>query len=131
MKRGLFRSSFHSRNKLFIVYFLFISMAFNLPMPTFASVNSGMVLGASTESMCTNMKSRMLYGKSDEDTFGEVSQLQYFLKENGYFNAKVTGYFGSITMDAIKEFQKDNELIVTGIAGKITRAKISDLGCVR
>ena len=88
-----------------------------------------MVLGASTETMCTDMKYRMYYGVDDTVTEGEVSQLQYFLQTKGYFDGKVTGLFASKTETAIKSFQKDNNLIITGIAGKVTREKMRDVGC--
>ena len=73
----------------------------------------------------------MLYGSTDTTSNREVSQLQYFLKLGGYFNTTVTGNYLSITEEAVKAFQKDNNLIVTGIAGKVTREKMKDLGCVR
>ncbi|MCF7844196.1 peptidoglycan-binding protein [Candidatus Gracilibacteria bacterium] len=81
--------------------------------------------------MCTDMKHHMEYGDSDMTTFGEVSQLQYFLKLNGYFNYKVTGYYFRITKEAVKAFQRDNNLIISGIAGKVTREKMREVGCVR
>ncbi len=95
------------------------------------NINHGMVLGAFTESMCTNMKSKMLYGKRDNNTNGEVSQLQYYLRKQGYFNTKVTGNFLNITKKAVKKFQEDNSLTVTGEADKLTRDRIKDLGCIK
>jgi hypothetical protein len=89
----------------------------------------GQVLGASTESICTDMQYHLEYGATDVTTHGEVSELQYYLKEKGYFNAKVTGVFAEITEDALKRYQKDNDILVTGIAGKITRTKIKNLEC--
>jgi hypothetical protein len=50
----------------------------------------------------------------------EVSKLQSQLKEKGYFSDEVTGYFGSITEDAVKRFQTENELTVDGIVGTET-----------
>ncbi|MEI6810961.1 MAG: peptidoglycan-binding protein, partial [Candidatus Nomurabacteria bacterium] len=96
------------------------------------SINSseGMVLGASTSKICTNLKHRMFYGVDDTTTQGEVSQLQYYLRGNGYFNEKISGYYGVGTREAVKQFQTDNNLIVTGITGRVTRGVISKLGCL-
>ena len=38
----------------------------------------------------------------------EVTRLQQRLKELGYFSANCTGYFGSITLTAVKSFQREN-----------------------
>lgn len=50
----------------------------------------------------------------------EVTKIQQALKDRGYFNADVTGYFGSITENAVKNFQRDNGLDVDGIVGPKT-----------
>ncbi|MCF7843913.1 FG-GAP-like repeat-containing protein [Candidatus Gracilibacteria bacterium] len=89
----------------------------------------GMVLGVSTERVCVNFRNRMYVGRTDAVTNGEVSLLQYYLKQLGYFNTKETGYFGEITDIALKNFQRDHNLIVTGIAGKITRDKLNENTC--
>lgn len=44
----------------------------------------------------------------------QVVQLQTKLKGQGYFKANCTGYYGSITKNAVSAFQKDNGLTVTG-----------------
>lgn len=55
----------------------------------------------------------------------EVVNLQNDLKKLGYFNYHTsTGYFGSITYDAVIKFQKDNRLLVDGIVGKQTAREI-------
>lgn len=51
----------------------------------------------------------------------EVKNVQMVLKEKGYYTySKTTGYYGKITMAAVKQFQKKNKLEVDGIVGKQT-----------
>ena len=50
----------------------------------------------------------------------EVAELQTLLREAGYFNGDITGYFGSETTSAVQRFQTDNNLTVDGIAGPRT-----------
>ncbi|HZG59595.1 MAG TPA: peptidoglycan-binding protein [Anoxybacillus sp.] len=55
----------------------------------------------------------------------EVSQLQLHLKTLGYFQyPTITDYYGIVTSDAVKKFQKKNGLTVTGIADSLTLEKI-------
>ncbi|MGP3561979.1 C40 family peptidase [Geobacillus sp. BK01] len=57
----------------------------------------------------------------------QVSQLQTNLKQLGYFTyPNVTGYYGTITADAVRRFQKDNGLPATGLADEATLARIAD-----
>ena len=51
----------------------------------------------------------------------EVSKVQQTLLEKGYFQHEVTGYYGSITKDAVRRFQQDAGIGVDGIVGPITR----------
>lgn len=56
-----------------------------------------------------------------------VTALQNDLKKLGYFNANCTGYYGSITEEAVKKLQKDHGCTVDGIAGKQTFSVIEKL----
>ncbi len=47
----------------------------------------------------------------------EVKKLQTQLKQKGYFTGQVTGYYGSMTEEAVKRFQSKSKLTVDGIAG--------------
>jgi N-acetylmuramoyl-L-alanine amidase len=47
-------------------------------------------------------------------TEAETIQIQQSLKELGYFNEEVTGYYGNITRGAVADFQRDYGLAVTG-----------------
>jgi peptidoglycan DL-endopeptidase LytE len=52
---------------------------------------------------------------------GDVTELQQALKSKGYFNFnRATGYYGTITRDAVRQFQASNNLSVDGIAGPQT-----------
>ncbi|MGI6707268.1 MAG: peptidoglycan-binding domain-containing protein [Clostridia bacterium] len=53
-----------------------------------------------------------------------VSSLQKKLTSLGYYNYRVTGYFGSITRDAVVRFQKSKGLQPDGIVGKLTHAAL-------
>lgn len=50
----------------------------------------------------------------------KVSAIQQKLTELGYYNAEVTGYFGEVTEQAVKDFQTVNGLEATGILDKDT-----------
>jgi peptidoglycan hydrolase-like protein with peptidoglycan-binding domain len=55
-----------------------------------------------------------------------VLQLQDYLQDKGYFNLSPTGYFGLVTLRAVKKFQADNNIPATGFVGPITRAFINE-----
>ncbi len=54
----------------------------------------------------------------------DVVQLQRQLANKGYFYANTTGYYGSITSNAVKQFQRDHGLSVDGVAGPATLSKL-------
>lgn len=56
-----------------------------------------------------------------------VTAFQKDLRNIGYFNMEPTGYFGDITMRAVKWVQKDYGYTQDGIAGKATFALIDKL----
>lgn len=56
------------------------------------------------------------YGSRGE----EVKAIQQSLKDRGLFNEDVTGYYGSVTQEAVRKFQKQKGLQVDGIAGPQT-----------
>ena len=50
----------------------------------------------------------------------DVKTLQQKLKDLGYFSGATTTQFGSITMNAVKAFQKAKKLTADGIVGRVT-----------
>ncbi|MFA8438384.1 peptidoglycan-binding protein [Pueribacillus sp. YX66] len=56
-----------------------------------------------------------------------VTKLQNDLKRLGFFGANSTGYYGTITEQAVREFQRKYRLSVDGIAGPATLSKVSEV----
>ena len=56
------------------------------------------------------------YGSRGE----EVKAIQQALKDRGLFNEDITGYYGPVTQEAVRKFQKQKGLQVDGIAGPQT-----------
>lgn len=50
----------------------------------------------------------------------DVKTVQTKLKRWGYFNGPITGYYGPLTTDAVKYFQRVNGIEQTGTVGPIT-----------
>lgn len=71
-------------------------------------------------------------GSRDARTGEEVSKLQSFLKDAGYYDRQIVGYFGPQTKKAVTAFQTDykNDLGIsrgTGYVGYSTRQLIAEL----
>ncbi len=58
-------------------------------------------------------------------TASQNKQIQQKLKDLGYYNGKIDGIIGKLSLSAIKAFQKDNGLVVDGIVGPKTAAKLN------
>ena len=78
----------------------------------------------STES-CASLTVDLSYGQNNNSVY----ILQDFLKRKGYLQVTPTGYFGSLTVSAIKAFQIANGINPTGNADIPTRTKIQDIDC--
>lgn len=61
---------------------------------------------------------------SKGDTSQSVIELQQVLKQKGYFNSDITGYFGADTQNAVIEYQQDNGLDPDGKVGPETSESI-------
>ena len=81
------------------------------------------VVGANTMELLNSGKAKyFIIYPGDEGDY--VKELQTRLKELNYFSGSTTGYFGSVTEEAVKAFQKKNGLTVDGKVGKNTREKL-------
>ncbi len=58
-------------------------------------------------------------------TSSDVMELQTRLRDEGYFTATPTGYFGSITQSAVMAYQSAHGLPSTGYVGPLTRAMLN------
>ncbi len=56
-----------------------------------------------------------------------VKTLQLNLQKLGFFSGNATGYFGDITVTAVKKFQKKYNIPVTGVVATLTHNKIDSL----
>jgi hypothetical protein len=55
----------------------------------------------------------------------EVAVLQHKLIDQGYLTSTATGYFGKLTLRAVKDFQKNNGIPPTGFVGILTRTALN------
>ncbi len=85
---------------------------------------------------CVDLTYNMGYGAVDANTNGEVSVLQDFLATTTsstgafYLLSESTGYFGSLTKNAVANYQKDHFISPnSGYAGAYTRAEIKKSTC--
>jgi len=78
---------------------------------------------------CTSLKSTLRTGSRNTRTNTEVTKLQDFLNSQGYLKTEATGYFGSMTEKAVRDFQAKEGIQVIGIVGPMTRLKINTISC--
>lgn len=90
----------------------------------YASTTASVQFGPGPVILCTRITTTLHYGQHDTAANGEVTLLQNFLHTNNYLSVNATGYFGSLTLQAVKSFQAQNGLAADGIVGVQTRAHI-------
>ncbi len=106
---------------------LFLSAFLVVPAFSYAAVSD--IDPNLPASECINIVNNLRYKDRDINKNGEVSTLQDFLQVQGYLNSEPTGYFGLLTVKAVKSFQKSNDISPSGYVGPITRAKIKSITC--
>ncbi len=57
-----------------------------------------------------------------------VKEVQRILIKEGYLNSEATGYYGDMTVEAVKKFQEKRKLKVDGIVGKDTLCELQKIG---
>jgi len=90
-----------------------------------ASTDSeGMVLGATTDASTSSAKFNVNLGVGSRGA--DVMRLQEVLAALGFFKVTPTGYFGPITLQAVKDYQTAKGIaFVTGFVGPLTRAELN------
>ncbi len=83
----------------------------------------------SADLVCINLTQDLRVMSRDSNTAGQVSDLQFFLQSKGYLDSEPTGYFGNLTLRAVKSFQRDHEVNPSGFVGSLTRGKINAASC--
>lgn len=108
--------------KLVILRYVLILFALSVPFVAGFSTN------VSAASVPDFYRETIKRGARDTGTSAEqmshVRELQYRLKWAGYFHQSPTGYFGEITQTAVRDFQKNNGLTVSGVATQATWKKL-------
>ncbi len=59
-------------------------------------------------------------------TGNRVLEIQNRLVELGYLKARPTGYYGTLTQQAVKQFQRSQGLLSDGIVGRTTYSRLMD-----
>jgi peptidoglycan hydrolase-like protein with peptidoglycan-binding domain len=79
---------------------------------------------------CLELKNvNLRFGMSDRVNNQDILSLQSFLASRSLLNAQPSGYYGSGTVAAVTQFQRENGLTPTGVTGPLTRAKIKEQTC--
>ena len=92
------------------------------------SYNYGSAYQAPYSGACVNVASDLSYGSRGS----QVSQLQTFLVNQNFPGGgswMITGYFGNATLAAVRNFQQQQGLPISGVVDAATRAAISRVSC--
>jgi len=111
-------------------YILALFLVGFLLTPAFSFAQTGDVDPNPDTDPCVALQSSDLrYRSRDVKTNEEVSAVQDFLQSKGYLNSEPTGFFGILTLKAVKDFQRANSINPTGYVGPLTKEKIKALTC--
>lgn len=116
-----------SDNKV-ILYKSKVISEYNDGSPSKTEVFPGPEITPTPTNTCLDLKRGLIYGSRDL-TDKAVTDLQDYLRTNGYLDSRSTGYYGLLTFKAVKVFQTKNSIKATGTVGPVTRAKIRSLTC--
>lgn len=97
------------------------------PSVTLAN-SAGIANTKNNSSACLALTKSLAKGSKDSLTGGEVTKVQNFL-QGSHLSVAPTGYYGDLTVAAVKSFQKEYGISQVGIIGPQTRAKINELSC--
>jgi peptidoglycan hydrolase-like protein with peptidoglycan-binding domain len=78
---------------------------------------------------CIAIPSNLGQSMRDVEENGSIKKLQRFLKDSSYLEVEPTGYFGELTKNAVKKFQKENGVPSTGYVGMLTRKAFERMHC--
>ena len=86
--------------------------------------------GDISNDVCINMQTQILrFRANDSSTNGEVSLLQDFLIDKGYLTGSPTGFYGRLTVNAVKSYQREVGVSPTGNVGPLTKSFIIKETC--
>jgi len=74
---------------------------------------------------CVSLSSDLAQGSQNSS----VTALQGYLAASGYLSVAPTGYFGSLTFAAVKNYQSAQGINNTGYVGPLTRASLQAMTC--
>ena len=106
-----------------------LSLSFLAPVHATALVSDIAPTGSATEDSCTDLSISFGYRANDQGTSGSVSRLQDFLISKNYLQSESTGYFGGLTLKAVKAYQTAKGFGATGYVGNYTRAAVKSDSC--
>lgn len=111
---------------------LLMGVIFNLAFINMFGVASAQVGDtdySNNQNICYTFSYDMRKGSKDSNTNNEVSKLQEALVQLGYLSADPTGYFGTVTYNAVKNFQSAKGLLSSGFVGSYTRNALQSATC--
>ena len=101
---------------------------------TLKKLNSSSAIAANGKAVATEEKKEET--KVDDGTLkkgskgNEVKKVQQRLKELGYYKSSCDGDYGSVTVTAVKAFQKKNGLNADGVCGASTLKKLNSSSAI-
>lgn len=98
------------------------------PLGTISVASSANTQPSNLPKDCTTLSNNLALGSKDSNTNNEVTALQSFLSPM-YLKVSPTGYYGNMTVAAVKAFQKEYGIDQVGRIGPTTRAKVQQLSC--